>query len=63
MIWVKLTLSASQRLWKESVGEKVLHVPFRCAFGLPGPKDPTGPPLISIQLSLDEMPDIELVVG
>lgn len=62
-IRAKLTLSARQRLRKESVGEEVLHVPFRCAFGLPGPENPTGPPFISVQLGLNEMAEIELVVG
>ncbi len=62
-IWAKLTLSARQRPREESVGEKVLHVPFRCALRLPGPKDPTGPPFISVQLGLDEMAEIVLVVG
>lgn len=60
--WEKLTLSASQRLRKESVGEKVLHMPFRRAFGLPRPKDPASPPLISVQLGLDEVADVVLVV-
>ena len=37
-------------------------MPFRCAFGLPGPEEPTGSSLISVQLRLDEVAEIELVV-
>ena len=38
-------------------------MPLRRAFGLPRPEEPTSPPFIRVQLSFDEMTEVELVIG
>lgn len=55
-------LSAGQRLRKQPIGEKILHVPLRRRFGDPSPEDPASVPLICVELSLDETAEVVLVI-
>lgn len=55
-------LSAGQRLRKQPVGEKILHVPLRRRFGDPSPEDPARMPLIRIELSLDEVAEVVFII-
>jgi hypothetical protein len=57
----QLTLSGSQWLREDAIGKQVLHIPLRCALGLPGPEDPTSCLLIGVKLCLDEASDVVLV--
>lgn len=56
-------LSVVQRLRKEAIGEKVLHVPLRRRLGDPSPEDPAGIPLVRIELGLDEVPKVVLIIA
>lgn len=42
---------------------QILQVPFGCALGPPGPKDPSRMLLVGIKLSVNEVTEIVLVVG
>lgn len=58
LVWI---FSRCQRLREESVGQQVLHVPFRRALCLPSPKDPPGSSLVGIELRFDKMPEVGFV--
>ncbi len=60
LIWV---LTIGQGLREETFCQLLLHVPFRCALGLPGPIHPTCLGLISIKLSFDVSADVIFVVA
>lgn len=55
-------LSAVQRLRKQPIRKKILHVPLRRRFRDPSPEDPTSMPLVRIELSLDEVAEIVLII-
>lgn len=57
----QLTFSGGQWLGEDAIRKQVLHVPLRCALGLPGPEDPASSLLVSIKLRLDEVSDVVLV--
>ncbi len=54
-------LPTSQGLWKQALGQQVLHVPLRRALTLPGPEDPPAVLLIRIQLRLDKLCNVSLI--
>lgn len=60
LVWI---LSRCQRLREESIGQQILHVPFRRALRLPSPEDPPGSSLVSIELRFDKVPEVVFVVG
>lgn len=55
-------LSIVQRLRKQPIGEKILHMPLRRRFSDPSPEDPAGMPLVRIELSLNEVAEVVLVI-
>ena len=55
-------LPVRQRLGEKATSEQVLHVPLRSRLGMPGPEKPSGVLLVSIELCLDEVAEVEFVV-
>ena len=54
---------ARGRVGEEAGRGQILQVPFRCAFGPPGPEDPPRVLLVGVELGVNEVLEIVLVVG
>lgn len=59
--FAQLTLPRPQWLRKHPLRQKILHMPLRCAFRLPRPKDPSRVPLVRVQLRFVEFAHVGLV--
>lgn len=55
--------STIQRLWKYSILQQVLHIPFGRALRLPGPEKPARSALIRVELCLNIMSYVRLIFG
>lgn len=55
--------SAIQRLWKNSIAQQILQIPFGRAFCLPGPEKPACAAFVRIELRLNKMSQVIFVIG